>query len=399
MSLVITQHCRRGGLLLVRRNVSFSTNAKTANPTSPAPSSFNRWSPVARLERWALNNPGKHRALQWLSLFLKVGRTAVLGVSIFMAGRLYGEADFARDPHAKQKELMLTLLKQQSWQTNGDGEPVAPSIASRTDPSYRQVARVGTRVVLAARDFVEEEIKAREARLKALAKEANRGADCEKLAEEIGEWRDRLRLLKGTWNYIVVKSPVPNAFVSDLSPRNIFVNEGLVKGLQITDDELALVLGHEMSHLLHGHMSERLTNAFVVNLIQLVLLNLLDPFGVSTIFAAGLLAKFASFEQASHSRHNETEADETGLKIAALACFDTHSAPAVFGKLAEMERKARVEAGDTTQRVAGWGDTHPMPKDREGSLIAMSKTINKETLGNCSVLRKKFQVLGLDVHF
>jgi Zn-dependent protease with chaperone function len=316
-----------------------------------------------------------------------------------MAGRLYGEADFARDPHAKQKELMLTLLKQQAWQTYEEGEPVAPAIAPKTDASYRQVARVGTRIVLAARDFVEMEISAREARLEALAKGAARNSESERLVEEIGEWRERLRLLKGSWNYIVVKSPVPNAFVSDLSPRNIFVNEGLVTGLKITDDELALVLGHEMSHLLHGHMSERLTNAFVVNLVQLVLLNLLDPFGVSTIFAAGLLAKFASFEQASHSRHNETEADVTGLRIAALACFDTQSAPVVFGKLAEMERKARLKAGDTTQRVAGWGDTHPMPKDREGSLIAMSKSVNKEALGNCNVLRKKFNMLGLDVHF
>ena len=313
---------------------------------------------------------------------------------MFMAGRLYGEAEFAKDPQTKQKELLYTLLKQQAWQTSPDGSPVTPQIAPKTDKSYIQVARVGQRVVLAAREFVEQEIRSLESKAPTAS-----GAEAEALQASVLSWRERLRLLKGTWNYVVVKSPVPNAFVSELSPRNIFVNEGLVAGLSVSDDELALVLGHELSHLLHGHMSERLATSTAVNLLQLVLLNLLDPFGVSTIFAMGVMAKFATYELASHSRQNESEADETGLRIAALACFDTKKAPKVFGKLHEMERKARDDAGQKTQRIAGWGDTHPMPKDREGILIAMSQTVNKESLGNCNELRKKFNVLGLDVHF
>jgi predicted Zn-dependent protease len=36
---------------------------------------------------------------------------------------------------------------------------------------------------------------------------------------------------------------------------------------------------------------------------------------------------------AANSREHECEADETGLKIAALSCFNTHSGPRIFKKV------------------------------------------------------------------
>jgi len=62
--------------------------------------------------------------------------------------------------------------------------------------------------------------------------------------------------MKGDWHYIVTTAPDVNAFVTDLCPHRIFVHEGLLKECTPTDDELALILGHEISHLIYGHSEE-----------------------------------------------------------------------------------------------------------------------------------------------
>ena len=73
---------------------------------------------------------------------------------------------------------------------------------------------------------------------------------------QIEYWRNCKKKLKGSWHIIVSDNKTPNAFVTEVCPRRIFVNSGIFD-LIATDDELAMVLSHEVSHLLCGHTQSK----------------------------------------------------------------------------------------------------------------------------------------------
>ena len=57
-------------------------------------------------------------------------------------------------------------------------------------------------------------------------------------------------------NSLIIRTRAkPNAFVSEILPQKIFVTTGLFDKFVKNDDELAMILGHEVSHLIEGHFS------------------------------------------------------------------------------------------------------------------------------------------------
>lgn len=67
--------------------------------------------------------------------------------------------------------------------------------------------------------------------------------------------------------FYLIDTPIPNVFVSELKTHSIFID---------TDDQLALLLGHEISHLILGHSTT--TNKIESTLwIFEVLLLSIDP--------------------------------------------------------------------------------------------------------------------------
>ena len=68
----------------------------------------------------------------------------------------------------------------------------------------------------------------------------------------------------------------PNAFVSEILPQKIFVTTGLFDKFVNNDDELAMILGHEVSHLIMGHFS---VSSFYESMIRgaEILVLMLDP--------------------------------------------------------------------------------------------------------------------------
>lgn len=135
-------------------------------------------------------------------------------------------------------------------------------------------------------------------------------------------------------------------------------HEGLVQ----SDEQLAMLLGHELSHIIHDHAEDTATLIGVTAGCQLVLLALLDPTGLlsfCTEFGMGVISRYAF--QLPGSRANELQADATGLRICARALYDPRDASTFFSRLLEHE----AASGE----AATWASSHPRTEDRVRALL------------------------------
>ena len=78
------------------------------------------------------------------------------------------------------------------------------------------------------------------------------------------------------YTYTVVRSQMANAFV--LPGNHVFVMTGLFRYVK-DEDELAVILGHEIAHNLARHVGEKVSGSLVINLFARLSL-LIDPSGM-----------------------------------------------------------------------------------------------------------------------
>src|SRR5262245_39976328 len=131
----------------------------------------------------------------------------------------------------------------------------------------------------------------------------------------------------------------------------IMVYSGLVDQLDLSDAELAAVLGHEIAHALREHTRERVSRAYAQ---QLVVQGAAAVTGVSegTANVASMVADVTF--QLPFSRDQESEADQIGLELMARAGYDPRAALTLWNKM------TKVEQSGTSKFLS----THPAPKDR-----------------------------------
>lgn len=126
------------------------------------------------------------------------------------------------------------------------------------------------------------------------------------------------------WDYTFVYTPEANAMV--LMGGNVIVYSGMVE-LAGDLDSMAVVLSHEIAHVLARHTAEQLTNNSSLIVMNLLLRSFLG-FGVPD-FASQL------FVMLPNSRKNESEADFIGLLLLARLGLDPRAAPALWRRMAE----------------------------------------------------------------
>ncbi|HDS0956927.1 TPA: M48 family metallopeptidase [Pseudomonas putida] len=138
---------------------------------------------------------------------------------------------------------------------------------------------------------------------------------------------------KWGWFVNVIDQDVVNA---NCGPGGkIVVYTGLIKRLNLTDDELAMVLGHEIAHALRQHGREQASANAVFELAGGVGANVLK---------AGSLGKSAITKVLNtgvglpFSRRDEEEADLIGLELAARAGFDPRAAITLWQKMAALDK-------------------------------------------------------------
>lgn len=101
----------------------------------------------------------------------------------------------------------------------------------------------------------------------------------------------------------------------------IVINRGMQRFVE-NDDEMAVVMAHEMAHNLMGHTDAKLHNAYVGAVIGALLFNTLE--GAKTGAEAAVVAYSESFED---------EADYVGLYVMARAGYDVRQAPQFWRRM------------------------------------------------------------------
>lgn len=122
------------------------------------------------------------------------------------------------------------------------------------------------------------------------------------------------------WQVKVFESKEVNAFA--LPGGHIGVYTGLLKVAK-TQDQLAAVLGHEVSHVLAHHSAERYSEQVAASLGTTVV-------SVVTGVDSNLLGDAAGLVLLRFSRTQESEADLLGLDLMSRAGFDPHGAIALW---------------------------------------------------------------------
>lgn len=158
--------------------------------------------------------------------------------------------------------------------------------------------------------------------------------------------------------FIINDEDIKNAFV--LPNGYIFVFTGIVK-MASNQDQLAVIIGHEMSHALLSHSAEIVSKTHLLQmllLLPLVVIWTLFPDSVA-VFSHYLTEYVTNVVfELPFSRSLETEADVVGLGLISRACFDPKQASILWRKMEVLADEEEVE----------WMSTHPSFQTRYETL-------------------------------
>jgi len=168
---------------------------------------------------------------------------------------------------------------------------------------------------------------------------------------------------KWDWSVKVIDDPkTVNAWC--MAGGRMAIYTGLILQIKPTDDELAQVMGHEISHALAKHTTERMSRALAmqVGLGALAISQHDSRYAGLTLTGAQAAAIVAL--ELPNSRTAESEADRIGIELAAKAGYDPRAAVTLW------EKMAKIGGGDGKSRN-DFLSTHPAPVKRMETLAAL----------------------------
>jgi predicted Zn-dependent protease len=116
---------------------------------------------------------------------------------------------------------------------------------------------------------------------------------------------------------------------------------GILKELELTDAEVAMVMGHEIAHALREHARERMAKATVTTGVATIGSWVASAFFKVDPNVTNFIAKNgADLLTLKFSREDESEADLVGMELAARAGFDPRAGVSLWRKMAQANKGA-----------------------------------------------------------
>ena len=148
-------------------------------------------------------------------------------------------------------------------------------------------------------------------------------------------WNERARQWK--WEVNLIDSPQINTFC--MPGGKIAFFNGLLERLQLSDDEVALVMGHEIAHALREHAREQMGKGAATQ-IGAGLASALLGLGNTGNQLLGMGAQALTLK---FSRDDESEADLVGMDLAARAGYDPRAGITLWRKMLQASEGAPPE--------------------------------------------------------
>lgn len=139
------------------------------------------------------------------------------------------------------------------------------------------------------------------------------------------EWNSRAS--QWQWEVIALKSDEINAFC--MPGGKIAFYTGILDTLKLTDDEVAMIMGHEMAHALREHARERMGKTAATKIGASLLSNVLGlgNTGDALLNIGGQLLTL------KFSREDESESDLIGIELAARAGYNPAAGVSLWQKM------------------------------------------------------------------
>jgi predicted Zn-dependent protease len=156
------------------------------------------------------------------------------------------------------------------------------------------------------------------------------------------------------WSMQIIDDPeTVNAWA--MAGGKMALYTGLVEKIQPSDDELAQVLAHEISHALAKHSAEKMS-VVMASQLGVVAVGAASDNSQLALAGAALAAQLAV--ELPNSRTAEAEADRIGIELAAKAGYDPRAAATLWQKMGALGGS----------RVPQFLSTHPSPQNRQETL-------------------------------
>jgi predicted Zn-dependent protease len=157
-------------------------------------------------------------------------------------------------------------------------------------------------------------------------------AIAERIIPFAGGWNARAKQWR--WEINLLGSQQLNAFC--MPGGKIAFYYGILQQLQLTDDEVATIMGHEMAHALREHARERMGKTAATRIGASVLSSVLG------LGSAGdtLLNMGGQLLTLKFSRDDESEADIVGMDLAARAGYNPRAGVTLWQKMLQASKGA-----------------------------------------------------------
>ena len=174
-----------------------------------------------------------------------------------------------------------------------------------------------------------------------------------RLVPQTAQWNDRAR--QWNWQVNLLGSRQLNAFCMPGGKIAFYI--GILEQLKLTDDEVAMIMGHEMAHALREHARARIAKSQGTGQLLSFGAQLLGLGQLGDV-AASLGTQLLTLK---FSREDETDADLVGLELASRGGYNPQAAVSLWEKMAQ----AGGGAGGPS-----FLSTHPSGPDRIQKLQA-----------------------------